>query len=90
MDWPRTPPMGWMSWATFLCEINCRKHPDRCISEDLFRQMADRIVEDGFLAAGYNRIHIDDCWMERTRNEFDKLEADRERFPSGIKALAKY
>ncbi|VDO42461.1 unnamed protein product [Haemonchus placei] len=86
----RRPPMGWMTWATFLCETNCEMFPHYCISEELFRQMADRIVEDGFLAAGYNRIHIDDCWMERTRNSDGELEADRKRFPNGIKWLARY
>ncbi|PIO66777.1 alpha-galactosidase [Teladorsagia circumcincta] len=48
------------------------------------------LVEDGFLAAGYNRIHIDDCWMEPHRDDFGKLKADHIRFPSGIKQLAKY
>uniref|UniRef100_A0A7I4YZ10 Alpha-galactosidase n=1 Tax=Haemonchus contortus TaxID=6289 RepID=A0A7I4YZ10_HAECO len=86
----RRPPMGWMPWATFLCETNCEMFPQHCISEELFRQMADRIVEDGFLAAGYNRIHIDDCWMERARNSNGELEADRKRFPNGIKWLARY
>ncbi|KAK5970414.1 Alpha-galactosidase [Trichostrongylus colubriformis] len=86
----RTPPMGWMAWATFLCETNCDVRPDRCISENLFRQMADRLVEDGFLEVGYNRIHIDDCWMEKRRNMDGELEADSKRFPHGIKGLAKY
>ncbi|KHJ78071.1 hypothetical protein OESDEN_22309, partial [Oesophagostomum dentatum] len=85
----RTPPMGWMSWATFFCETDCDKHPNGCINEKLYMEMADRLAEDGFLEAGYNRIHIDDCWMERAR-EHEKLVPDRKRFPSGIKKLAKY
>lgn len=86
----RTPPMGWMSWATFYCEINCKAHPDHCINEKLYRDMADRLVEDGFLAVGYNRVHIDDCWMERARDKKGRLAADHKRFPGGIKSLAKY
>lgn len=86
----RTPPMGWMSWAAFMCQTDCLSHPRHCISEDLFREMADRIVEDGFLAAGYNGIHIDDCWMERQRSSRGELVPDRKRFPSGMKNLAKY
>ncbi|KAK6011771.1 hypothetical protein OSTOST_23133, partial [Ostertagia ostertagi] len=57
----RTPPMGWMSWAAFYCQIDCESHPDHCINEKLYQDMADRMVTDGFLAAGYNRVHIDDC-----------------------------
>ncbi|EPB74214.1 hypothetical protein ANCCEY_06703 [Ancylostoma ceylanicum] len=52
--------------------------------------MADRLAEDGFLEAGYNRVHIDDCWMERSRDKHGRLVADLKRFPSGIKELAKY
>ncbi|CAJ0589230.1 unnamed protein product [Cylicocyclus nassatus] len=86
----RTPPMGWMSWATFFCQTDCEKYPNKCISEKLYQDMADRLVEDGFLDAGYNRVHIDDCWMERSRDKHGRLVADRKRFPSGIKKLAKY
>lgn len=35
--------MGWMSWATFYCEINCKAHPDHCINEKLYRDMADHL-----------------------------------------------
>ncbi|XGW05267.1 hypothetical protein V3C99_015999 [Haemonchus contortus] len=86
----RTPPMGWMSWTAFYCEINCESHPDHCINEKLYQEMADRLAEDGFLDAGYNRIHIDDCWMERDRDKSGRLLADHQRFPSGIKKLSEY
>ena len=82
--------MGWMSWARFECELNCQKHPNDCINEQLYKQMADRMVEDGFKDAGYKSVHIDDCWMERTRDDHGRLVPDRERFPSGIAALADY
>ncbi|KIH57955.1 hypothetical protein ANCDUO_11849 [Ancylostoma duodenale] len=78
-----------MSWATFFCEIDCDKYPNHCINEKLYQDMADRLVSDGFLEAGYNRVHIDDCWMEKSR-EHGRLVADRKRFPSGMKNLAKY
>ncbi|XGW35641.1 hypothetical protein V3C99_019109 [Haemonchus contortus] len=86
----RTPPMGWMSWTQFRCQTNCEKHPDDCINEKLYQTMADRLVSEGYLDAGYNHIHIDDCWMERSRDADGRLVADRTRFPSGIKALSKY
>ncbi|CAJ0961713.1 unnamed protein product, partial [Mesorhabditis belari] len=84
----RTPPMGWMSWAAFMCEIDCEKRPHECISERLYVTMADQMVKDGFRDAGYTSVHIDDCWMEKQRDSKEKLVADRARFPSGIRKLA--
>ena len=52
--------------------------------------MADRMAEDGFRDVGYEYISIDDCWMEKTRDSAGRLQADKKRFPSGIKALADY
>lgn len=86
-----TPPMGWLSWQRFLCNTDCDKDPDNCISEKLYRDMADRLYEDGYLAAGYEFVNIDDCWMSKQRDPNTKrLEADPIRFKSGIKALADY
>ncbi|WKY13792.1 hypothetical protein Q1695_004546 [Nippostrongylus brasiliensis] len=82
--------MGWMAWAAFGCRIDCESEPERCIRQELFMEMADKLVEDGYLDVGYNRIHIDDCWMARSRNSAGELEADPDRFPSGMKNLAKY
>lgn len=52
--------------------------------------MADLMVDGGYLDAGYEYIIIDDCWTSKERDENDRLQADPERFPSGIKALADY
>ncbi|EPB71336.1 hypothetical protein ANCCEY_09554 [Ancylostoma ceylanicum] len=82
--------MGWMSWTQFRCEVNCAKYPNDCINEKLYQTMADRLVSDGYLDAGYNRIHVDDCWMAKSRDTNGRLLADPDRFPSGIKALADY
>ncbi len=30
-----TPPMGWMSWELFRCDIDCDKEPEFCISEKM-------------------------------------------------------
>ena len=48
------------------------------------------MVSEGYLAAGYNFISLDDCWMDKQRGPDDKLRADPERFPSGIKVLSDY
>uniref|UniRef100_A0A8R1ILL3 Alpha-galactosidase n=2 Tax=Caenorhabditis japonica TaxID=281687 RepID=A0A8R1ILL3_CAEJA len=86
----RTPPMGWMSWTAFYCETDCNKHPDGCINEDLYKAMADQIVIDGYNLVGYKSVHIDDCWSEMERDANGVLVANKTRFPSGMKKLAKY
>lgn len=59
-------------------------------SEKLFRTMTDLMVSEGYLAAGYNYIIIDDCWMSKERDAQGRLQPDPERFPNGIKALSDY
>ncbi|XP_071477917.1 alpha-N-acetylgalactosaminidase-like isoform X1 [Diadema antillarum] len=86
----RTPPMGWLAWERFRCNIDCKNDPKNCISENLFKEMADRLVEDGYLDAGYEYVNIDDCWSAKQRDSQGRLQADPDRFPSGIKALADY
>lgn len=85
-----TPPMGWLSWERFTCNIDCKNDPANCISERLYKDMADRMVADGYKDVGYQYVNIDDCWMEHERDEKGRLVPDRERFPNGIKALADY
>ncbi|XP_036360764.1 alpha-N-acetylgalactosaminidase isoform X1 [Octopus sinensis] len=85
-----TPPMGWLSWERFRCNVDCDTDPDNCISERLFMQMADHIVADGFRDLGYEYINIDDCWLAKERDAEGRLQADPKRFPNGIKKLAQY
>ncbi|XP_059164298.1 alpha-N-acetylgalactosaminidase-like isoform X2 [Physella acuta] len=85
-----TPPMGWLSWERFRCNVDCDNDPDNCISERLYMKMADLMVSEGFKDVGYEFVNIDDCWPEMERDSNGRLVADRKRFPSGIKALAKY
>ncbi len=72
--------MGWNSWNTFGTHIN----------EKLIQEMADRMVAEGYLAAGYRYLVIDDCWSLKERNENGLLVADPEKFPHGMKAVADY
>lgn len=58
-------------------------------SENLFRRHADLLVSEGYADAGYEYVIIDDCWLEKDRdNQTQKLVADRKRFPNGLNALA--
>ncbi len=74
------PPMGWNSWNTFTDKIN----------EDVVKQTADAMADQGFLEAGYQYLVIDDCWSLKQRDEAGNLAADPEKFPHGIRALADY
>src|SRR6185295_12305836 len=74
-----TPPMGWNSWNKFACNVN----------EAIVRRVADAIVASGMRDAGYQYVVIDDCW-HGPRDVEGNITADRERFPSGMRALADY
>ena len=89
----RTPPMGWMSWEIFRCRIDCAAEPNDCISEKLYKSQADAMASAGFLEAGYNAIHMDDCWERKIPPrdlKTGRLVGDPSRFPSGMKALGDY
>ena len=65
--------------------------PSDCISEALYMDMADRLAADGYAAAGYQYINIDDCWASLERDPSTKeMVGDPKRFPSGMKALGDY
>lgn len=74
------PPMGWNTWNTFGSNIN----------EQLIKETADILVDSGLKDLGYNYLVIDDCWSLKERDENGRLQADPEKFPSGMKALAEY
>ncbi|XP_067000153.2 alpha-N-acetylgalactosaminidase [Anabrus simplex] len=86
----RTPPMGWLAWERYRCIIDCKNYPDECISEKLFRDVADMLVSEGYINVGYQYVIIDDCWLASERDSNGRLQPDPERFPNGIKALADY
>lgn len=90
----RTPPMGWMSWVAFGCNTDCSTDAGSCISEWLYRNQTDALVEGGYAQAGYTGIHIDDCWMQKAPGQgaqaHGHLVGDKVRFPSGMKALGDY
>ena len=52
------PPMGWNSWNTFGKDID----------ENLIRQIADTMAEQGYLDAGYEYL-VTAIWC-RTRRSF--------------------
>lgn len=52
--------------------------------------MADLVVSEGYAAAGYEYINVDDCWLEKERNYKGELQPDRVRFPYGMRSLSDY
>jgi len=74
-----TPPMGWMSWNLFGCDIN----------EDKIKALAEAMVTSGLRDAGYQHVAIDDCWAYKRAADGTILPEEK-RFPNGIKALADY
>uniref|UniRef100_A0A8C2XDT2 Alpha-galactosidase n=1 Tax=Cyclopterus lumpus TaxID=8103 RepID=A0A8C2XDT2_CYCLU len=84
------PTMGWLHWERFMCNIDCDKDPDNCISERLYMQVADVMAKEGWKEAGYEYVCIDDCWPSHQRDAQGRLQADPQRFPGGIKRLADY
>ena len=75
-----TPPMGWNSWNCFKKEIDEKK----------IRAIADAMVRSGMREAGYVYLVLDDAWMANSRDENGRLQADPEKFPSGMRALRDY
>ncbi|MHB8814070.1 MAG: glycoside hydrolase family 27 protein [Steroidobacteraceae bacterium] len=74
-----TPPMGWNSWNHFACNV----------SASLIERQADAMVASGMKAAGYRYVIIDDCWQVG-RDANGNIQADSQRFPQGIGAVADY
>lgn len=51
-------------------------------SENLFRDMADRLAEDGWKEMGYDHVMIDDCWSSMLRDKDGRLQPDPQRLAS--------
>ncbi|KAF3920933.1 Alpha-galactosidase [Dactylellina cionopaga] len=72
--------MGFNNWARFMCDLN----------QTLFTETADAMASNGLLAAGYNRINIDDCWPLHDRAVNGSLQWNATLFPDGMPWLGSY
>lgn len=86
----RTPPMGWLSWERFLCNVDCARDPENCISERLYMTMASIMHKEGYQQVGYQYVNVDDCWMANSREPDGRLMANSTRFPNGMKKLGDF
>lgn len=75
----QTPAMGWNSWNLYGCNVN----------ENIVMRMADAIVNSGLGELGYEYVTVDDCWQTGRGVDY-KINIDKDRFPSGMKALGDY
>lgn len=75
-----TPPMGFNNWAALMCGLN----------ESVFVEIAHAMVGNGLLAAGYNRINLDDCWSTFERAPNGSMLWNNEKFPRGLPWLTSY
>lgn len=89
----RSPPMAWTSWLQYQCaappHFNCSASDEICINERLIAGAAKTLAAEGYLAAGWNRVVIDDCAVAHVRDPVTHaLPLDPLRFPSGLAGLA--
>ncbi|KAJ3101189.1 hypothetical protein HDU97_001601 [Phlyctochytrium planicorne] len=73
------PALGWNSWNLFNCDI----------TEDIVKGMVDTIIKLGLDKIGYEYVNLDDCW-QIDRDEDGYIVVDKDKFPSGMKALGDY
>lgn len=79
--------MGWNSWCTdSLCNLLGK---DPCTEKEVQTTVV-AMVDNGLLDLGYNYIALDDCWSATTRDANGDLQADRTKFPNGMKAVADF
>ena len=74
-----TPPMSWSAWAHYQCGYTAQT----------ILKNARELVKTGLAARGYNTVRITECWMEKARGASGNLVADPQRFPQGIRAVAR-
>lgn len=71
--------MGWNSWNSGIT-----------LTEQAVRQSIDAMVSSGLRDAGYRYVNLDAGWAASVRDADGRLQADPQRFPHGIAALARY
>lgn len=55
-----------------------------------YNAVADAMVREGLLDAGYEYVVIDDIWALKERDKAGRLVPDPEKFPRGMKYLSDY
>jgi hypothetical protein len=85
--------MQWLTWLQYQCaappRFNCSAADAVCINERLLVGAAQTLAAEGYLAAGWSRVLLDDCGVAHARDPAThELPLDPLRFPSGLAGLA--
>lgn len=73
----KLPFMGYNTWNAYYCNIN----------ETIVLETAQYMKKYGLFDVGYNYVNLDDCYSEKKRSASGDIIANKQRFPSGMKAL---
>src|SRR5437868_6428543 len=77
----KLPALGWNSWNEYGCDI----------SEAVFLEVAQLMIDLGLKDVGYEYVNIDDCWSDkelRRDNTTNRIIVDTVKFPQGISHVA--
>merc|ERR1711907_144425 len=74
-----SPPMGYSSWNDCASQI----------TEARIRNVTRHMIETGLAAKGYVHINVDEGWF-KGRDSQGNMQEDRDKFPSGMKALGEW
>ena len=77
---PDKPTMGWSSWNTFGVNI----------SEDIIKNQATAMKNQGLLDVGFNHINIDDGYFGGRDSKSGQLLIHPTRFPHGLAPVVKH
>ncbi|XP_022609136.1 alpha-N-acetylgalactosaminidase-like isoform X2 [Seriola dumerili] len=78
----RTPPMGWMAWERFRCDVDCKDDPENCIRFPGGIAKLARYVHNRGLKLGiYADMGSHTC-MGYPGTTLDKIELDAQTFAS--------
>ena len=87
----RTPHRGWTTWNKFRCNVGDNVSVTPLgeallpLNEGTVLEIAAAIQTTGLAAAGYELINLDDCYLNKTRQNGRLIGGPT--FPSGMKSL---
>ncbi|MBF6224231.1 glycoside hydrolase family 27 protein [Nocardia abscessus] len=73
------PVLGWNSWNSGIP-----------LNENTIRETVDAMIASGMRDAGYRYVNLDAGWAAPERDSHGDLQADPEKFPHGMAAVADY
>ena len=75
-----TPAMGYSSWNDCASEV----------TEERIKNVTRHLIKTGLAAKGYVHVNVDEGWLLGRNTTTGDLIEDRDKFPSGMKALGEW